>query len=223
MPFIISGVFQPGFSQGTPLVATLDNGLTFRGTLSNPFPDGVLEPPGAALGADTFLGQDLTSSTNNVRVPPAEFNNAQNMRYTIGVQRELPGQWLVEGAYVGSRGWDLTTGGGAQAGEIDLNGIPAQYLSTSPQRDDATNNFLTQQVTNPFRGLIPGTGVQRRNHCALSSCSGRFPSSATSGRSRTMERAATTQRSSRSRNASRGATRCSRPTPGRSSPSASSS
>ncbi len=158
VPFIISGVFQPGFSQGTPLVATLDNGLTFRGTLSNPFPDGVLEPPGAALGADTFLGQDLTSSTNNVRVPPAEFNNAQNMRYTIGVQRELPGHWLVEGAYVGSRGWDLTTGGGAQAGEIDLNGIPAQFLSTSPQRDDATNNFLTQQVTNPFRGLIPNTG-----------------------------------------------------------------
>ena len=40
-----------------------------------------------------------------------------------------------------------------------LNGIPLQYLSTSPVRDDATNNRLTQQVTNPFAGLLPGTGL----------------------------------------------------------------
>ena len=57
----------------------------------------------------------------------------------------------------GSRGWDLTTGGGGQAGEIELNGVPAQYLSTSRVRDQATINFLTAQVPNPFRGLLPGT------------------------------------------------------------------
>ena len=62
---------------------------------------------------------------------PLDFDNAQNMRYMISVQRELPGQWLLEAAYAGSRGWDLTTGGGGQAGEIELNAVPAQYLSTS--------------------------------------------------------------------------------------------
>jgi hypothetical protein len=145
VPNIIGGVFQPGFSQATSIVPTLDNGLTIRATLANPWPDGVLDPPGSSLGADTFLGQNVS------RFAPLDFNNAQNMRYTIGVQRELPNQWLVEAAYVGSRGWDLTT-------NIDINNVPAQYLSTSDQRDVSTINFLTQQVTNPFRGLLPGTG-----------------------------------------------------------------
>jgi hypothetical protein len=167
IPFIITGNFQPGFSQSTPLVPTLDNGLTFRGTLTNPFPDGVLEPVGAARGADTFLGQDLSNAAGS-RFAPVDFNNGQNMRYVIGVQRELGAQWLVEAAYVGSRGWDLQTGGGNQAGEIDLNGVPRRFLATSRERDQATFNFLTALVPNPFRGLMPGTGyngpnIQRQN------------------------------------------------------------
>ena len=41
--------------------------------------------------------------------------------------------------------------------------MPNQYLSTSPVRDDATNNRLTQQVPNPFAGLLPGTGLNGAN------------------------------------------------------------
>ena len=37
--------------------------------------------------------------------------------------------------------------------------MPRQYLSTSPTRDTATINFLTQQVPNPMAGLLPGTGI----------------------------------------------------------------
>jgi hypothetical protein len=152
VPFIIAGNFQPGFSQTTSLVPTLDRGLTFPATLSNPFPDGVQAPSGSSRGPDTLLAQDIS------RFAPLDLNNSQNMRYTVNLQRELPGQWLFEIAYAGSRGWDLTTGGGGQAGEIDLNAIPVQYLSTSPVRDQATIDFLAQLVTNPFANLIPGTG-----------------------------------------------------------------
>ena len=152
VPFIIAGNFQPGFSQTTSLVPTLDRGLTFPATLSNPFPDGVLAPSGSSLGPNTLLAQDIS------RYAPLDLNNSQNMRYTVNLQRELPGQWLLEVAYAGSRGWDLTTGGGGAAGEIDFNAIPVQYLSTSPVRDQATIDFLAQLVTNPFVNLIPGTG-----------------------------------------------------------------
>ena len=152
VPFIIAGNFQPGFSQTTSLVPTLDRGLTFPATLSNPFPDGVLAPSGSSLGPNTLLAQDIS------RFAPLDLNNSQNMRYTVNLQRELPGQWLLEVAYAGSRGWDLTTGGGGAAGEIDFNAIPVQYLSTSPVRDQATIDFLAQLVTNPFANLIPGTG-----------------------------------------------------------------
>ena len=157
IPNIIFGNFQPGYSASQQIVPSLDNGLTFRANLINPFPDGVAAPVGAADGANTFLGRSLTTTTNGVRLAPLEFANGQNMRYIFSVQRELPGQWVLEGAYAGSRGWDLTTGGGAQAGEIELNGVPAQYLSTSRVRDQAAINFLTAQVPNPFRGLLPGT------------------------------------------------------------------
>jgi hypothetical protein len=152
VPNIIFGNFQPGYSQSTPLVPTLDAGLTFRSTLVNPFPDGVQEPVGSTLGADTFLAREIS------RVVPVDFQNAQNMRFMVSVQRELTGQWLAEVAYAGSRGWDLTTGGGGQAGEIELNAVPAQYLSTSRMRDQNTINFLTALVPNPFAGLVPGTG-----------------------------------------------------------------
>ena len=152
VPFVIGGVYQPGFSQSTSLVPTLDRGLTFKATLANPFPDGVLAPSGATSGADTALAQDIS------RFVPLDLKNSENMRYTLNVQRELPGQWLLEVGYAGSRGWDLTTGGGGQAGEIELNAIPDQYLSTSRQRDQATIDFLAQLVTNPFANLIPGTG-----------------------------------------------------------------
>ena len=37
-PLVIFGVRQTGFSQQTPIVPTLDNGLTFTGTLATPFP-----------------------------------------------------------------------------------------------------------------------------------------------------------------------------------------
>jgi hypothetical protein len=41
----------------------------------------------------------------------------------------------------------------------DLNAVPAQYLSTSPVRDNATINFLNAQVSNPFYPLLPKTGL----------------------------------------------------------------
>ena len=151
IPNIIFGNFQPGYSQSTPLVPTLDSGLTFLANLTNPFPGGVQDPVGSSLGPNTFLGREIS------RVVPIDFSNGQNMRFMVSVQRELPGQWLLEAALAGSRGWDLTTGGGGQAGEDELNAVPAQYLSTSRTRDQATINFLTAQVPNPFRGLLPGT------------------------------------------------------------------
>jgi hypothetical protein len=74
------------------------------------------------------------------------------MRLALSVQRELPGRFVVEGAYVASRSYDLTT-------DFQANPVPRQYLSTSRVRDQATIDFLTANVTNPFRGLLPGEGL----------------------------------------------------------------
>ena len=154
-PFIIDGVSQPGFSQATNIVPTLNAGLTFApacatcGNLFNPFPTGVAEPPGAGLGLATFLGRDLDFF-------PTSRNNAQTARWEFSVQRELPGQWLVEAAYIGNRAYDITTGSNSNDNVV-INPIPRQYLSTSPVRDNTTINFLSANVRNPFQGLLPGT------------------------------------------------------------------
>ena len=95
-----------------------DLGLTFRRTLANPYPDGVLQPPATRYGANTFLGQ------RHRPLRAARLKNGQNAALLVSMQRELPGQWLLEVGYVGSRGYDLTT-------DVELNAVPRQYLSTS--------------------------------------------------------------------------------------------
>jgi Carboxypeptidase regulatory-like domain len=145
--FDVSGIYQPGFSQGTSIVPSLDTGVTIRATLANPFPDGVAEPPGASLGPNTFVGRTIGRFND-----AGAYSNGQSMRWSLGMQRELPGQWVVEGAYVASRSYDLTT-------DFNANALPRQYLSTSAVRDQATIDFLTANVTNPFRNLLPGEGL----------------------------------------------------------------
>jgi hypothetical protein len=45
-----------------------------------------------------------------------------------------------------------------------VNNVPAEFLSTSRQRDQATIDFLNaSNVPNPFRGLIPGVGLNGNN------------------------------------------------------------
>jgi hypothetical protein len=145
VPFIIDAVNQTGFSQATNIVPSLDTGLTFRATLANPFPDGVATPPGSSLGLATFVGR-------NVDFFPLSRKNAEDMRWQVSIQRELPGKWLVEAAYVGNHAYNLTS-------TVSINPIPAQYLSTKLVRDQPVIDFLTANVTNPFQGLAPGTNL----------------------------------------------------------------
>ncbi len=146
VPAVINGVRQSGFSQATNLVPTSDVGLTFQATLANPFPAGVADPPGASLGPNTFVGRQLDRWENDA----SGFRNARAIRWSVSVQRELPHQWVVEAAYVGNRGADLSV-------DTELNPVPRAYQTTSQSRDQTTINYLTTNVANPFRNLLPGT------------------------------------------------------------------
>lgn len=112
---------QQGFSQSTTLVASHDNGLTFRGTLQNPFPDGIREPAGASLGLRTFLGQDL------IVLLPSNYSGYMQ-RWSFNIQQELPWRTLLEVGYLGNRGTSLSF-------NRPFDTMPAQYLSKSPERD----------------------------------------------------------------------------------------
>jgi hypothetical protein len=143
-------VNQTGYSRQTALTPSLNNGQSFVATLANPFPGGLLEPVGSDLGLMTNVGLGVSFPyVGEVRTP-------RTHRWSVGIQRELPWRFLVEGTYVGSYSEHIPV-------SVDLNAVPGQYFSTSPVRDDATNNFLTQQVPNPFAGLLPGTNINGAN------------------------------------------------------------
>ena len=143
-------VNQTGYSRVTALVPSLDNGRSFIATLADPFPGGLLEPVGSGLGLMTNVGL-------GVSLPyVGEVSTPRTHRWSLGMQRELPWSFLIEGTYVGSYSESLPV-------TVDLNSVPSQYFSTSPVRDNDTNNFLTQQVPNPFAGLLPGTNLNGAN------------------------------------------------------------
>ena len=51
---------QAGFSQATPIQASINSGLTYVATNANPLPSGLLAPRGAEGGLSTNLGQAVT-------------------------------------------------------------------------------------------------------------------------------------------------------------------
>ncbi len=137
-------VTQTGFTRDTNFIPTTDN-LTFPNTLTNPYPNGILEPIGSTLGVQTYLGQAITFF-NTSPVP----SNAQ--RWQIGFQRELPHGLVVEATYVGNKGTHIEI-------NRNLNVTPQQYLSKSPVRDQTTINYLTFNMANPFYGVTLPAGA----------------------------------------------------------------
>lgn len=139
------GIRQPGFNQSTPLVATLDNFRTPAATLSNPFPEGIRQPGGAVNGVNTFLGQSVGYTFQDLK-------NPYTTRWNFNIQRELGNNLVVELGYIGSRGGRLPV-------NRNINFIPESFLSRSLVRDQANIDRLTAVVSNPFRNLVPGTGL----------------------------------------------------------------
>ena len=148
-----SGWWQPfvnatGFSAQTDMVSTLDGGLTPNDTLSNPFPNGLVQPTGATLGLRTLLGQTLS---------PYDYarKNIRNDRWSFGFQHEVRRNLQFEINYVGQRAPNLIASTSASdAGKV----INAGWNGTGGTFDQRFYNLgarLNARVPNPFQGLIP--------------------------------------------------------------------
>jgi hypothetical protein len=134
-----------GFSQSTPYVATNDGGQTPASIISNPFPSGILAPPGSSLGLQTLLGQSPNFTDASGKI-------GYVYNYSFGVQQILPGQIRVEASYVGSRTND------APVSKV-YNALTAQNLALGDITQGGNPNYLNQKVNNPFSGLLPGTSI----------------------------------------------------------------
>jgi hypothetical protein len=165
-PFQLSGITAPlvqtGYTPTTTFLASSDNGLTFAGTLNNPFPGGLNPATGSALGLVTSVGSSLGSfnaaaGPTAAVLPRGDRKNGNVARGILGVQRELPGSIGFEATVVYSHGYDLAV-------LRQLNYVPASNLNSLQGNTNftdvqakiaAVNTFLTTTVPNPFRGLTP--------------------------------------------------------------------
>lgn len=127
--------FDPVNSIGTPYVATINGGVTPLGAWSNPWPNGVLQPPGRPADMNKFF---LNAGGASTVVPNESY--AYMQQWNFDVQRQLPAGIFVDLAYAGSKGTHLE--GFSQ--EVDQ--LPDKYLSMGTS--------LFNSVSNPFFGLI---------------------------------------------------------------------
>jgi hypothetical protein len=133
-----------GFNPITSPVDSADGITPFNnpdrsGLLSNPFPNGLRQMLGSKLGPLTSVGDSNVGFLRNDKHPYME-------QWNFGLQRELPGNLLVEAAYVGAHGVHLEDFAGAQ-----FNVLPDQYLSLG--------NALFDSLPNPFYGILPATSA----------------------------------------------------------------
>jgi len=142
-------VFTYGYSQDTTIGTTFNAyGAPIPRNWNNALlTQPILEPVGNANGRQTYLGQGITFFNPDPKV-------SKQLRWQMGVQRELLGGMTVEAVYVGNHGYDIEI-------NRNINALPREYLNTDNARTTAMSNnntFLTASIANPLAGLLPGSG-----------------------------------------------------------------
>lgn len=99
------------------------------------YPTRYAEPLGAALGPSFLVSQGVNWDQPNEKTP-------QSQQWTVSLQQQLPGKWLIDAAYSANMGSHLAASG------YDFNQLDPQYNSLGLSLQD--------QVSNPYAGRVPG-------------------------------------------------------------------
>jgi len=133
-----------GFNQYTNPVTTYQNdGATPYLHLSNPYPNGLIQPPGSSLGLLNDVGYGAIGPIRNSFY--ATTPNEQS--WSFGLERQLPYSTVFSATYVGKKGTHLYLNGG---NTLDILGPWVESLSP------AVISGLTAPVPNPFASILTG-------------------------------------------------------------------
>ncbi len=121
-------------SISTPYTGSTNGGLTPANTISNPFPAGIIQPPGrnGAYQAQ-LVGQGITEA-----LPGNPYGYAQ--QWNFDVQQQFGNGFLLDLAYAGSKGVHVPLS------SQNIDQVSDSYLSLGSQ--------LSSQVANPYAGTI---------------------------------------------------------------------
>jgi hypothetical protein len=140
-----------GFNQYTNAIISYQNAGNVPWLhLSNPFPNGLIQPPGSSLGQlnDVGYGAIGPLRTHAAALTPYE------QSWTLGIERQLPGNVVVAANYIGKKGTHLYFAGDNNP---DILGRSIETLPLSPPNPNNPNQCQTlnvscveSYVTNPF-------------------------------------------------------------------------
>lgn len=139
------GISQPGLDAGSsgPSSSPVNSASTSpSGTLSNPFPNGILPSVGHNTSINLPYSQfsnTLASASISSRITHQSFPTVY--QWNFGVELSLPSHATAEVSYVGSHGSHLTTE------NLNLNELSSQYYSQGA-------SLLTKVANNPLVGLV---------------------------------------------------------------------
>jgi Carboxypeptidase regulatory-like domain/TonB-dependent Receptor Plug Domain len=119
-----------GFTSQTSYVASID-GNQPSGTLSNPFPQGIVPITGSSRGPLTGLGTNITANLRSLTTGSAE-------QWSANLQRQV-GVWALEIGYIGTHGLHLPA-------DFSFHHLPQQALFQG--------SGLLKLVSNPYSGII---------------------------------------------------------------------
>ena len=137
-PFNYASIAALGYQQVTNIDQS--NNLTPTVTLSNPFPNGLLQPVGNVQGLLTGVGGPITYNSQDRQTEHLQ-------QYSVEFQRQLGNMALAIG-YIGTRGDDLNYG------TININQLTPDVVAQFGTR-------LNDPLPNPFFG-IPEAGAFSR-------------------------------------------------------------
>ncbi len=129
-----------GAAPGSP-----DGSFTGIYSLSNPFPNGVVQTIDSPTGLGNNLGTSLNTVLHSQRTPTT-------YNYNFGLEYQLPGQVIFSAAYVGSRGLFLPLGS-LDLNELELNTISSNGAALCVDSSDPS----CAMVPNNWAGILPPT------------------------------------------------------------------
>lgn len=127
-----------GFNQYTSVVSTyLNDGATPYLHLNNPFPNGLIQPPGSSLGLLNDVGYAAIGPLRTAVAARTPYEQS----WSFGIQRELGANTVLDVEYVGKKGTHLYF-----AGENNFDVLGLQIESLTPNAIGNLGNY----VPNPF-------------------------------------------------------------------------
>ncbi|MGA2204527.1 MAG: TonB-dependent receptor [Terriglobales bacterium] len=134
-----------GFNQYTGMITTYQNdGATPYLHLSNPYPNGLIQPSGSSLGLMTDVGYGAVGPLRT----STEGRTPYEQSWTFGIERQLPFGVVLDAEYLGKKGTHLYF-----SGSNSLDVLGPQIESYTPAQVDSQ---LQPYVQNPFAAVNGG-------------------------------------------------------------------